>query len=43
MTEKDGVKCAVFAKNNYWVLAVEAEVGEDLARLVAEKVRNCHG
>lgn len=43
MTEKDGVKCAGFAKNNYWVLAVEAEVGEDLARLVAEKVRNCHG
>lgn len=43
MTEKDGVKCARFAKDNFWVLAVEAEVGKDLARLVAEKVRNCHG
>ena len=43
MTEKDGVKCARFAKVNYWVLAVEAEVEEELARLVAEKVRNCHG
>lgn len=43
MTEKDGVKCARFAKDNYWVLAVEAEVGEDLARLVAEKVRSCNG
>ena len=39
MTEKDGVKCARFAKDNCWVLAVEAEVGEYLARLVAEKVR----
>jgi tetraacyldisaccharide 4'-kinase len=43
MTEKDGVKCAKFAKDNFWVLAVEAEVGEDLARLVAEKVRNRNG
>lgn len=43
MTEKDGVKCAKFAKDNYWVLAVEAEVEEDLARLVAEKVRNSNG
>lgn len=43
MTEKDGVKCARFAKDNYWVLAVEAEVDEDLARLIAEKVRNCNG
>lgn len=43
MTEKDGVKCARFAKDSYWVLAVEAEVEEDLARLVAEKVRNSNG
>lgn len=43
MTEKDGVKCARFAKDNYWVLAVEAEVEEDLARLVAEKVRKSNG
>lgn len=43
MTEKDGVKCAKFARENFWVLVVDAKVGEDLAKLVAEKVRNKNG
>jgi tetraacyldisaccharide 4'-kinase len=43
MTEKDGVKCQRFAKDNFWTLAVKAEVDEGLARLVADKIGKNNG
>ncbi len=38
MTEKDAVKCAAFATENYWVLRVDAQVSPALAQLIIEKV-----
>ncbi|MBI5890383.1 MAG: tetraacyldisaccharide 4'-kinase [Nitrosomonadales bacterium] len=38
MTEKDAVKCAVFANEKCWVLRVDAQVSPALTQLILEKV-----
>ncbi len=43
MTEKDAVKCAAFAPDNCWVLAVSAEVDAVLSNRLLEKLRKLHG
>lgn len=43
MTEKDAVKCAAFAPDNCWVLAVSAEVDAALGKRLLEKLRKHHG
>ena len=43
MTEKDAVKCAAFAKANWWYLPVSAEVDERLSALVMNKLRSLNG
>lgn len=40
MTEKDAVKCAAFAKANWWYLTVNAVVDTALAELIVNKIRN---
>lgn len=42
MTEKDAVKCAVFADARYWVLRVDAEFDSALTDLILRKIR-AHG
>jgi tetraacyldisaccharide 4'-kinase len=39
MTEKDAVKCAVFARSNWWYLPVDAEVDHALVDYVIHKLR----
>jgi tetraacyldisaccharide 4'-kinase len=39
MTEKDAVKCAAFASDRHWMLAVEAEVDPGLGQLVLNKLK----
>lgn len=39
MTEKDAVKCAAFAKPNWWYLPVDAEIDSALADYVIHKLR----
>jgi tetraacyldisaccharide 4'-kinase len=39
MTEKDAVKCQVFAQAHYWVLPVEANIDQSLLSLVLEKIK----
>lgn len=39
MTEKDAVKCAAFARPNWWYLPVDAEVDNALADYVIHKLR----
>jgi len=41
MTEKDAVKCRAFAKPNFWVLPVSAEVSDELMSIVLNKL-NCN-
>ncbi len=43
MTEKDAIKCTHFARQNWWVLPVEARVDPALADLVAHKLRTSIG
>ncbi len=43
MTEKDAVKCAAFACPEWWYLAVEAEIDQDLERLLLHKLEEKHG
>jgi len=43
MTEKDAIKCLPFARENHWVLPVDAVVDTDLGRLIVEKLKNRHG
>jgi tetraacyldisaccharide 4'-kinase len=43
MTEKDAVKCADFAKPNWWALAVEAQVDAALGERLLEKLRKTDG
>lgn len=43
MTEKDAVKCAAFAKPNWWMLPVDAQVDEKLGALILEKLRKFDG
>ncbi|MDZ4098664.1 MAG: tetraacyldisaccharide 4'-kinase, partial [Methylophilaceae bacterium] len=39
MTEKDAVKCAPFAKQNWWYLPVDAVVDKALADYIVQKLR----
>jgi tetraacyldisaccharide 4'-kinase len=39
MTEKDAVKCAAFAKQNWWYLPVDAVVDKALADYIVQKLR----
>ena len=43
MTEKDAIKCTHFARENYWVLPVDAHVDMALGRLILEKMKTRHG
>ncbi len=43
MTEKDAVKCRPFARENWWALAVTAEVDARLADIVLNKLRRTYG
>jgi tetraacyldisaccharide 4'-kinase len=43
MTEKDAVKCAGFATEHHWALAVEAEVDPGLDEKILEKIRKKYG
>lgn len=43
MTEKDAIKCAHFARDNWWALPVEARVDPALADLVVRRLRTPHG
>jgi tetraacyldisaccharide 4'-kinase len=43
MTEKDAVKCAAFADERCWVLAVEAVVPPGFAEMIVEKLRKANG
>lgn len=38
LTEKDAVKCAVFADNNYWVLRVDAHIDPALTDHILRKI-----
>lgn len=43
MTEKDAVKCAAFAQENWWYLPVAPKVDEALASFISNKLRNLNG
>ncbi|MEO8626524.1 MAG: tetraacyldisaccharide 4'-kinase [Betaproteobacteria bacterium] len=43
MTEKDAVKCAAFARENWWYLPVDAEIDPALGNLILAKLRSRNG
>ena len=43
MTEKDAIKCLPFARENHWVLPVDAIVDNALGTLILEKLKLRHG
>jgi tetraacyldisaccharide 4'-kinase len=43
MTEKDAIKCAAFARANWWVLPVSATLDPALAELITAKLYALHG
>lgn len=43
MTEKDAIKCADFAEQNWWYLPVSARADEALASFILNKLRNLNG
>ena len=43
MTEKDAIKCLRFARENHWVLPVDARVDPALGKLILEKLKTRHG
>jgi tetraacyldisaccharide 4'-kinase len=43
MTEKDAIKCTRFARENHWVMPVDACVDPLLGRLILEKLKTRHG
>jgi tetraacyldisaccharide 4'-kinase len=43
MTEKDAVKCLHFARDNVWVLPVEAQVSGGLEDKIIEKIESFYG
>lgn len=43
MTQKDGIKCARFARENWWALPVEAVIDETLLDLVTRKIGAANG
>jgi tetraacyldisaccharide 4'-kinase len=38
MTEKDAVKCRLFARANFWVLPVNAVIKNDLLAIILNKL-----
>lgn len=38
MTEKDAIKCQPFARENWWVLAVDARIDSGFGRLILDKL-----
>ena len=43
MTEKDAVRCAVIARENFWCLPVAAKVDSALADLILDRLKTRHG
>ena len=43
MTEKDAVKCKVFARDNWWALAVTAEIDDHFLAHLLKKLRPTYG
>ena len=43
MTQKDAIKCAGFARENWWALPVEAQIDESLLNLVIGKIGSAIG
>mgnify|MGYP001188091044 CR=1 FL=1 len=43
MTEKDAIKCKKFANKNWWMLRVDAIIGDNFAEIVLNKIKNSHG
>jgi len=43
MTEKDAIKCVEFARENHWVLPVDARVEAALGILIDDKLKTWHG
>jgi len=43
MTQKDAVKCAAFARDNFWYLPVDAQVDDDLGRRILDTLKARHG
>ena len=43
MTEKDAIKCRPFARENHWVLAVDARVAPALGERILRKLKAPHG
>lgn len=43
MTEKDAIKCRSFARDNWWMLPVEAQIDPGLADLVNQKITLARG
>jgi tetraacyldisaccharide 4'-kinase len=43
MTQKDAVKCAAFARDNFWYLPVDAQVDDGLGRRILDTLKARHG
>jgi tetraacyldisaccharide 4'-kinase len=43
MTEKDAIKCMRFARENHWVLPVDARVDGPLGTLILNRLKSRHG
>ena len=43
MTEKDAIKCIRFARENHWVLPVDAQVDATLGTLILDKMKTWNG
>jgi tetraacyldisaccharide 4'-kinase len=43
MTEKDAIKCQPFARENHWVVAVDAQISPGFGRLILDKLKTSHG
>jgi tetraacyldisaccharide 4'-kinase len=43
MTEKDAIKCAGFARDDWWMLPVDAQIDPGLADLVKQKILSARG
>ena len=43
MTEKDAIKCRHFARENHWMLAVDARIDPELGQLILHRLESRHG
>jgi len=43
MTQKDAVKCAAFARDNFWYLPVDAQVDDEIGRRILDTLKARHG